>query len=97
MNLEVSQEGSGQPFIDKNTAVLWVVRKFNDIEAAVLSFHQMGLCAPPRIFRISLRARMGIGRKCQDSECENKEEQTFSYARRDDRKARYKEHRRDSA
>jgi hypothetical protein len=46
VNLKVPQKGRCKPLVYKNSAMLRVIDKFDDIESAVACFEQVRLSAP---------------------------------------------------
>jgi hypothetical protein len=49
MDLEIAQEGAGEPFVDQNSAVLGIVREFNDVQLAVVRLDEVRLRPSPHL------------------------------------------------
>jgi hypothetical protein len=47
MNLEVPEERSGKPLVDKDAPMLGVVDEFDHVESAVVRLNEMSLGASP--------------------------------------------------
>ena len=42
-DLQVMEEGGGQPFIDQNPAMLGIIAELDDVEVAIVAFEEVGL------------------------------------------------------
>jgi hypothetical protein len=45
VNLQITQEFAGQPFIDENSPVLGIVNELYDVELSIISLYQVSLSA----------------------------------------------------
>ena len=43
MDLQIAQKDARETFVDQNTAMLWVIDEFHNVETAVGAFNEMGL------------------------------------------------------
>jgi hypothetical protein len=42
-DLQVVEEGGGDPFVDQNAPVLRIIEELDDVEVAIVAFEQVGL------------------------------------------------------